>query len=241
MTALLEVRDLRIRYGERIVVEVEQLTVEQGEVLSIVGPNGAGKSSLLLAIARLIKPESGTIHLNGLKINNQMDTEYRRHLGLVLQEPLLLDATVYSNVAVGLHFRHLPKAEIQHRTETWMNRLGIAHLRSRSACKLSGGEAQRVSLARSFALQPDLLLLDEPFSALDSPTHQRLLEELHALLAETNTTTIFISHDLKEASLLGDRMAVILSGKFRQCGTPSQIFANPVDEEVRTFLSLPPT
>lgn len=239
MKTLLEIKDLRIRLGEKIVVEVDHLTVEQGEVLSIIGPNGAGKSSLLLAVARLIKPERGTIHFDGFQVTKRSDTDYRRHLGLVLQEPLLLDASVYKNVAVGLHFRHLPLSEIHDRTETWLKRLDIDHLRMRSACNLSGGEAQRVSLARSFALQPDLLLLDEPFSALDSPTRLRLLEELHAILAETNTTTLFISHDLKEASHLGDRMAVILSGKLRQCGTPAEIYANPIDDEVRAFLSLP--
>jgi len=239
LNTLLEIRDLQIRRGDKIVIEVDHLAVEQGEVLSIIGPNGAGKSSLLLAVARLIKPERGTIHFSGFKITKRSDTEYRRHLGLVLQEPLLLDATVYKNVAIGLHFRHLPLPEIRDRTETWLKRLGIDHLRLRSACQLSGGEAQRVSLARSFALQPDLLLLDEPFSSLDSPTRLRLLEELHAILAETNTTTLFISHDLKEASVLGDRMAVILSGKLCQCGTPEEIYANPIDDEVRAFLSLP--
>jgi len=239
LNTLLEINDLQIRRGDKIVVEVDHLSVEQGEVLSIIGPNGAGKSSLLLAVARLLKPERGTIHFNGFRITKRSDTEYRRHLGLVLQEPLLLDASVYNNVAVGLNFRHLPKSEIRRRTDIWLKRLDIDHLRSRSACSLSGGEAQRVSLARSFALQPDLLLLDEPFSALDSPTRLRLLEELHAILIETNTTTLFITHDLKEASSLGDRMAIILFGKLRQCGTPAEIYANPMDDEVRKFLSLP--
>ncbi len=239
MNTLLEIKDLRIRRGEKIVIEVDHLTVDQGEVLSIIGPNGAGKSSLLLAVARLLKPERGDILFKGQKISKRSDTQYRRHLGLVLQEPLLLDTSVSENVSLGLRFRHVSRSEIQNRTETWLKRLGIDHLRKRSACNLSGGEAQRVSLARSFALQPDLLLMDEPFSALDSPTRLRLLEELHAILAETNTTTIFISHDLKEASLLGDRMAVILNGKLRQCGTPAEIYADPKDDEVRAFLSLP--
>lgn len=239
MNALLEIRDLLIKRGQKTVVEVDHLEVQKGDVLAIIGPNGAGKSSLLLAVARLLKPDRGTIHFNGLQLNNSSDVQYRRHLGLVLQEPLLLDATVFQNVAIGLHFRHLSRPEIQHRTDAWLKRLGIEHLRERSACNLSGGEAQRVSLARSFALQPDLLLLDEPFSSLDSPTRLRLLEELHLILAETNTTTLFISHDLKEASQLGDKIAIILDGRLRQAGTPEEIYTHPKDDQVRAFLSLP--
>jgi tungstate transport system ATP-binding protein len=239
LSALLEIRDLLIKRGQNTVVEVDHLDIKQGEVLAIIGPNGAGKSSLMMAVARLLKPERGQILFKGLQVTNSSDTQYRRHLGLVLQEPLLLDTTVYENVATGLHFRHVSRPEIQRRTEIWLKRFGIDHLRQRPARNLSGGEAQRVSLARSFALQPDLLLLDEPFSALDSPTRMHLLEELHAILAETNTTTIFITHDLKEASHLGDRMAVILNGKLHQCGTPAEIYANPKDDEVRAFLSLP--
>jgi tungstate transport system ATP-binding protein len=239
LSALLEIRDLLIKRGRNTVVEVDYLDIKQGEVLAIIGPNGAGKSSLMLAVARLLKPESGQILFKGLQVTNSSDTQYRRHLGLVLQEPLLLDTTVFENVATGLRFRHISRSEIQRRTDIWLKRFGIGHLRKRPARNLSGGEAQRVSLARSFALQPDLLLLDEPFSSLDSPTRLHLLEELHAILAETNTTTIFISHDLKEASHLGDRMAVILNGRLHQHGTPAEIYANPKDDEVRAFLSLP--
>lgn len=233
------IHDLLIKRGREIVVDVEHLEVKKGEVLAIIGPNGAGKSSLLLAIARLLKPERGSIHFDGLHVTKSSDTQYRRRLGLVLQEPLLLDTTVFENVATGLRFRHTPRAEIQNRTDTWLKRFGIEHLRKRPARNLSGGEAQRVSLARSFALQPDLLLLDEPFSALDSPTRARLLDELQSILVETNTTTLFISHDLKEASQLGDRMAIILDGRIHQSGTPAEIYADPRDDEVRTFLSLP--
>jgi tungstate transport system ATP-binding protein len=238
LSTVLEIRDLLIRRGKSIVVEVDHLVVEQGEVLAIIGPNGAGKSSLLLAVARLLKPERGSILFNGFKITNSSDTEYRRHLGLVLQEPLLLDTSVFENVATGLRFRHTPRPEIQLRTETWLKRLGIEHLRKRQARKLSGGEAQRVSLARAFALQPDLLLLDEPFSALDAPTRLRLLDDLHAILSETDTTTLFITHDLKEAARLGDSMAVILNGRLHQRGTPDEIYSNPKDEDVRAFLGL---
>ena len=238
MSVVLEIHDLLVRLDQKIVLDIETLAVETGEILAVVGPNGAGKSTLLQVIARLLKPERGVISFNGSHGTGETDTQYRRHMGLVLQEPLLLDTTVFDNVATGLRFRQLPRIEIKQRAETWLKRFGIEHLRNRPACKLSGGEAKRVSLARAFALQPDLLLLDEPFSALDSPTRASLLDDLKSILTETNTTTIFITHDLKEATSLGDRIAVILNGKLLQCGTPEEIYSYPKDAEVRSFLGL---
>ena len=238
MNPVLEILDLEVWRDEKLAVKVEHLSVNKGDVLAIIGPNGAGKSSLLLAIARLLKPRQGTICFNGFELNKRSDVEYRRHLGLVLQEPLLVDASVASNVAMGLRFRRIGRDVIKKRTDLWLERFGISHLRSRSACNLSGGEAQRVSLARAFAIQPNLLLLDEPFSALDAPTRINLLEDLHRILAETGTTTLFISHDLKEASQLANRMAILLNGRLRQQGTPEELYANPIEDDVRTFLGI---
>ena len=122
--------------------------------------------------------------------------------------------------------------------DAWLERLGIAHLRSRSARRLSGGEAQRVSLARAFAIQPDLLMLDEPFSALDAPTRMRLMEDFQSLLAETGLTTVFITHDRDEAIFLGDRVAVLLEGGLRQVGTPQEVFTAPLDPQVAAFVGV---
>lgn len=238
MSAILEIHDLLVRLDQKTVLEIDSLSVENGEILAITGPNGAGKSTLLLAVARLVKPERGVITFDGSLASGESDTRYRRHLSLVLQEPLLLDTTVFENVATGLRFRKLPHNEVELRVETWLKRFGIEHLRDRSSRKLSGGEAQRVSLARAFCLQPRLLLLDEPFSALDAPSRSSLLEDLRSILAETDTTTLFITHDLKEAARLGDKMAVILNGKVHQVGTPTEIHARPKDDEVRAFLGL---
>jgi tungstate transport system ATP-binding protein len=118
----------------------------------------------------------------------------------------------------------------------WLERLGVAHLSGRPARKLSGGEAQRVSLARAFVLQPDLLLLDEPFTALDAPTRTRLLEDLKSVLNETKMTTIFITHDLQEALKLASRMAVILDGRIEQSGIPQHVFDQPANDRVAAFL-----
>jgi len=236
MSPLLEVRDVLVCRENRPVVEVDHLAVDQGNVLAVVGPNGAGKTSLLLAVAHLLKPERGQILFNGEEISAQKELQYRRRIALVLQEPLLVSRTVYENAALGLHFRHIAKEEIARRVDHWLNRLGIAHLRDRRADKLSGGEAQRVSLARAFVLQPELLLLDEPFSALDSPTRRGLLDELRAILAETATTTLMITHNLQEAVQVSHHLAVIIGGKLRQTGTPEELQGSPASEEVATFL-----
>jgi len=238
MSDLLAIRDLLVRREEQTVLEIDRLSVQKGEVLAVIGPNGAGKSTLLLTLSRLIRPARGEITFGDQPLEAQNDLQYRRRIGLVLQEPLLLNTSVFENVAAGLRFRHLPKEEITRRVDAWLARLGISHLRDRPAAKLSGGEAQRVSLARAFAIAPSLLLLDEPFSALDSPTRSRLLEDLHSLLKETGQTTIFVTHDLDEALLLGDQVAVLLAGRLRQCGRPEQVFAEPTDADVAAFVGV---
>lgn len=236
MTALIEIRDLLVQREKKTVLEIGHLSVEAGEVLAVVGPNGAGKSTLFLTLARLLKVARGAIQFNGT--DSLSELEYRRRIALVLQEPLLMDASVKGNAAIGLRFRGIPKAETERRVAHWLGRLGVEHLAERPARKLSGGESQRVSLARAFVLQPELLLLDEPFTALDAPTRLRLLEDLQSVLAETATTTIFITHDLQEASKLATRMAVMLSGQIRQVGDPREVFAHPADAQVAEFLGI---
>jgi tungstate transport system ATP-binding protein len=238
MTSLLAVQNLVVERGDRRVLDVEHLTIEEGEVMAVIGPNGAGKSTLLLALARLLKPDGGKVIFHGQPLEEQDELAYHRRIGLVMQESLLLDTSVFNNVAAGLRFRNLPKADISRRVDEWLIRLGIAHLRDRPARKLSGGEAQRASLARAFALQPEVLFLDEPFGALDAPTRARLLEDLQSLLKATNITTIFITHDLDEALLLGDQVAVLIEGRLRQVGKPEQVFTAPADADVASFVGV---
>lgn len=236
MTPLLKLSNLLVRREGNIVLDIESLSVERGEVLAIVGPNGAGKSTLFLVLARLLKADHGQMIFNGRPADSFPDLEYRRQMALVLQEPLLMDMSVYENAAIGLRFRRTSKVQIEERVEHWLDRLGVAHLSQRPARKLSGGEAQRVSLARAFVLQPDLLLLDEPFTSLDAPTRIRLLEDLKSILTQTEMTTIFITHDLQEAHKLATRMAVILNGRIEQSGAPQSVFEEPINERVASFL-----
>jgi tungstate transport system ATP-binding protein len=166
--------------------------------------------------------------------------EYRREMSLVFQIPLLLDMSVADNVALGLRFRSLPSAEVKSRVSTWLRRLGIESLAHRRAIELSGGEAQRVSLARAFVLDPQLLLLDEPFLALDPPARLRLLDDLAELLMQDHRTAILVTHNLREAAKFSDRVAVIVAGKLRQVGPAGQIKARPADKEVAAFLATMP-
>jgi ABC-type sugar transport system ATPase subunit len=236
MTKLIHIQDLLVKRGEKDVLRVDELSIQGGEVLAVVGPNGAGKSTLLLALARLIQPKAGQIFFNGQQAQMESDTAYRRRIAMVMQDPLLFDRSVYENVASGLRFRGATKDEIQQKVSLWLERFGVEHLAKRRGGELSGGEAQRVSLARALVLEPELLLLDEPFSALDPPTRAKLLDDLGTLLHATATTTLFVTHDLTEATKLATRIAVIIANRLRQVGTPSAVFAQPADEDVAQFL-----
>ncbi len=232
---LIEIRNLQLKRGRSTVLTVEQLSIQERDVLAVVGPNGAGKSTLLLALARLLYPHSGEVRFRGKLIDDESELTYRRRIALVLQDPLLFDMTVFDNVASGLRFRGLPPGEITKLVELWLERLGIAGLRNRRAVQLSGGEAQRVSLARAFVLEPDLLLLDEPFSSLDPPTRRRLVVELTALLAETKTTTVIVTHDLDEATHMGNRIGIVLENQLRRVGAPEEVLSSVDDPEILAF------
>lgn len=233
----LAIRDVIVRKGGRVVLAVPYLEVRQGEVLAVVGPNGAGKSTLLQVMALLERSAAGQVLFDGQPVVGD-PLRFRRRMAVLFQEPLLLDTTVEGNVRSGLALRGVPRREQARRAAHWLERLGIGHLAKRSAITLSGGEAQRTNLARAFALEPEVLLLDEPFSALDQPTRDELLDDLSAALRETGVTTVFVTHDRAEALRLGDRVAVLMDGVVRQVGTTAEVFAAPVDEEVAAFVGV---
>jgi tungstate transport system ATP-binding protein len=240
VSALLQVRGLRIHRGGLPVLEVSSLDVRAGEVLALVGPNGAGKTTLLLTLARLLVPQEGEIVFQGRPFSQWRTVEYRRRMALVFQVPLLLDMSVSDNVALGLRFRGVANREIGRRVGIWLDRLGIAKLASRRARQLSGGEAQRVSLARAFVLEPELLLLDEPFPSLDPPTRQQLLDDLAGILRQAHCTTVLVTHNLNEAASIGDRVAVVVGGRLRQAGPAMHVKAWPADDDVEAFLRTMP-
>lgn len=233
---MIQVRDLLIQRNGLDALRIDSLEIQRGETLTVVGPNGAGKSTLLLALARLLQPSRGDILYDGKSLKQWDELEYRRRISFVFQSALLMDMTVEQNVALGLKFRGVPKEETHERVGKWMKQLGVESLSKRRAGQLSGGEAQRVSLARAFVLEPELLLLDEPFAALDPPTRARLFEDLSALLKEDHRTAVFVTHNLNDAAKLSHRIAVIVGGILRQVGTAKQIKSKPADDTVKAFL-----
>lgn len=169
-SAILETRDLVVKRGGTTILSVDTLALSPVEVLSVIGPNGAGKTTLLQVLAGLVRPLRGEILFQGASVRGESNLAYRRRISMVFQEPLLFDTTVFGNVASGLKIRGMLRQVIAERTTRQLNRFGISHSADRSAWTLSGGEAQRTSLARAFAVNPEILFLDEPFASLDPPT-----------------------------------------------------------------------
>jgi tungstate transport system ATP-binding protein len=236
---ILEVKNLEVNRGGAVLIRVPSLCIYEGEIHSLIGPNGAGKTTLLQTLSYLLKPFQGEIFFRGSRIGtNHSVLEYRRKLAMVFQEPLLFDATVFNNVASGLKIRGIKRNEIRDRVLEQLEQFGISQLSRRSARTLSGGEAQRTSLARAFVLRPEILLLDEPFSSLDPPTRESLIEDLEHILQQTRTTAIFATHDRLEALRLSNRIAVMNGGQIIQIGSPEQVANHPVSEFVASFMGV---
>jgi tungstate transport system ATP-binding protein len=230
LNPILSAMDLTMVRNGKQILDIGELTVEQGEVVAVVGPNGAGKSSLLLTLALLEKATSGSVRLFGEIAGNGNLLALRRRIALVFQDALLLDTTVKRNVTVPMRIRGVPQQEASTRADKWLNQFGIAELSSRRARHLSGGEAQRTSLARAFALEPEILFLDEPFSDLDYPTRKSLLMELGQMLKEMRLTTIFVTHDLTEIPHFSENVAVLYNGRIIRRGSVREIFGDEILE-----------
>ncbi|MGH7835581.1 MAG: ABC transporter ATP-binding protein, partial [Candidatus Binatia bacterium] len=200
--------------------------------------NGAGKSTLLRIMGLLQQPTEGEVFFRGDPVARGDGLSVRRRMASVFQEPLLLKASVYDNAALGLKLRRMNRRSIEQRIRPWLDRLGIAHLAGRQARSLSGGEAQRTSLARALALEPEILLLDEPFSSLDSPTREEILIDLETILREKAVTTVFVTHDRDEAFILAERVGVVIGGNLLQAGTAAEVFGHPINEEVAQFVGV---
>ncbi|MRR57778.1 MAG: ABC transporter ATP-binding protein [Deltaproteobacteria bacterium] len=236
---IISVEDLKVRLGGVSILDIPSFSVREGEFLSLIGPNGSGKSTFLLVLNSLLKPVSGRLLYKGEPITGRDGAlRYRRKVSMVFQEPLLFDTTVYKNVASGLKIRGLKRDEIRERVMRYLGWFNIEHLAQRSARKLSGGEAQRTSLARAFAMEPEVIFLDEPFSALDPPTRHAISDDLERIVSETGITTIMVTHDQSEALRMSDRIAVMHDGGIVQIGAPSHVMNNPANEFVANFVGM---
>ncbi len=240
MGEILSIEGLRCEHGGDIVLEVSSLGVEEGEVLAVIGPNGSGKSTLLRVIDLLERPARGDINYwDGFrlsKLGRRGRLELARQMAMVFQEPTLFRRSVWANVAYGLRARGIRGGERERRVREALGLLGIEGLARRYAPSLSGGEAQKVALARALAVRPRLLLLDEPFASLDHPTRQVMRGEIAGLLRRLGTTCIYVTHDHLEALEMADRLAVLIGGGVHQVGTPVEVFSRPASREVADFV-----
>jgi tungstate transport system ATP-binding protein len=238
MASVLELAGIRVARGERTVLDVPALDVHRGEILAIIGPNGSGKSTLLRVLGLLESPTAGEVRFHGARVTWSDGLAVRRRMASAFQEALLADTTVFDNVALGLRFRGEPAPRVAAQVGAWLERFAIAQLTTRQARTLSGGEAQRVALARALAVEPEVLLLDEPFSSLDPPTREALLDDLGRVLREEQTTTVLVTHDRSEAMTLGDRVGVLMDGRLIQVDDAAQVFRAPASEDVARFVGV---
>ena len=230
--------NVQVRYGAATVLDAPSFDVFDSEIVAVIGANGAGKSTLLKVLGLLQQPTCGKVYFRGEMATPANSFALRRRTASVLQTPLLLDSTVYANAALGLKLRAVNPEEIERRLQPWLERLGIAHLAARPARTLSGGEARRTCLARALVLEPELLLLDEPFSALDAPSREALLLDLQQVLPQSAAAVVIVTHDLYEAAALADRIGVLSQGKLLQMGPMEEVLTNPVSEEVAAFVAV---
>ncbi|MBZ4015222.1 quaternary amine ABC transporter ATP-binding protein [Streptomyces purpurogeneiscleroticus] len=239
--AELSAQELREKTGCTAAVRDVSFDVKKGEVFVVMGLSGSGKSTLVRCLTRLIEPTSGELEMDGEDVRG-MDRsglrELRRHrAAMVFQHfGLLPHRSVLDNVAYGLEIQGVGKAERRARAMETVEKVGLGGLEQRRPGQLSGGQQQRVGLARALTVDPEILLFDEPFSALDPLIRRDMQEEVIRLHKEEGRTMVFITHDLAEALLLGDRIALMRDGKIVQLGTPEEIVGSPADEYVRDFV-----
>ena len=219
---------VKVCRGKKCVLDIDGLTIDQGQLVAVMGPNGSGKSTLLQAVNGLLPVQTGSITVLGEELPSNNLLRLRRRSAMVFQDPLFIHDTVYENVALPLRFRGLSGGEATARVEAVLTLFRCRHLRDRLAHRLSGGEAQRVCLARAFVAEPELLLLDEPFSALDPATRNDLLAELKAAALRRGVTVLLVSHNLDEALRFAQRTVVMDGGKVVQDAAPEAVLRRPV-------------
>jgi iron(III) transport system ATP-binding protein len=239
----LQIDNVSLRYrgtaAGRAAVDAVTMALPRGRIGVLIGPSGCGKTTLLRAVAGLERPQSGRIAIEGEALSDAAQGVHvapeARRIGMVFQDYALFPhLTVAQNVAFGV--RHLPAAERQKRTREMLDLVGLGHAAERAPHQLSGGQQQRIALARALAPQPRLLLLDEPFSSLDVDLRERLSQEVRAILHQTGTTALFVTHDQMEAFALGDLIGVMHQGRLEQWDEPYAIYHRPASRFVAHFI-----
>ncbi len=237
--ATVELREVTKRYGDTVAVDRLSFTVPAGRICVLVGPSGCGKTTSLRMVNRLIEPTSGEILIDGHNVLREDPTQLRRRIGYVIQQTgLFPHQTVDDNIATVPRLLGWPKERIRARVDELMSLIGLdpQRMRRRYPAQLSGGERQRVGVARAMAAEPPLMLMDEPFAAVDPIVRERLQNEFLRLQRAQGITVIFVTHDIDEAIKLGDRVAVMRAGHLVQYAPPAELLAHPADEFVARFV-----
>lgn len=232
---MLELKQISLSYAHQPALSNLSLSVASGEILALLGPSGCGKTTLLKIIAGLLPPDSGRVCYDGADITHQ-PAEQRRFAMMFQDFALFSHLNVLDNVMFGLIEQRMPRREAAVQAGQALARVGLAEYGQRRVQALSGGEQQRVALARALVIQPRLLLLDEPFSSLDTALRARLQTEFSQLLREGQITTIMVTHDRQEAFHLADRIALLHQGRIVQCATPDEILQRPINAWAARFV-----
>jgi len=231
----LEIRNMTKLFKNNDGVRNVNLTVYEGEFLTLLGPSGCGKTTILRAIGGFVDVDEGDILIDGRSVV-RLPPE-KRPTAMVFQSyNLWSHMTIYDNLAFGLRIRKMPKKEIQERTRQMLELVKMSGVEKKYPAQLSGGQQQRVAIARALLLQPSVLLLDEPFSALDAKIRMQMREELKRIQQDLNITVVFVTHDQEEAMAISDRIVVMSKGVFEQIGTPTEVYDNPASRYVASFI-----
>ena len=240
-TTLIEFTSVSKKFDGQFALKDLNLTIDDGEIFVLVGPSGSGKTTLLKTINRLVVPTSGTVKIDGEDVADSHLQKLRRHIGYVLQTGALFpNMTVEQNATIQLDNLGWAPQEKHDRIVELMTKVNLDpdQFLNRMPDELSGGESQRVGIVRALAARPKLVLMDEPFSALDPVSRRQLQKIILNLHQQIDTTIVFVTHDMHEAFLLADRLAVIHNGVLLQVGKPDYLMANPADEFVKRFFDV---
>ncbi|MGD2064825.1 MAG: ABC transporter ATP-binding protein [Dehalococcoidia bacterium] len=238
--SLIEVAGVTHKYDGKPILQNVNVSVDRGDTFALIGPTGAGKTTLLRIVDLLEIPRAGEIYFDGIRIpqSGKQRLEIRRRISFIHQKPQVFNLSVYDNVACGLRWRGLEKSKIAGRVDHILEMVGLEGYESRNARTLSGGEAQRVALARSLVLEPEVLLLDEPTANLDPVSATKIEQLIQYIARQRNTTMIMATHVMSQGQQLADRIGVLLGGKLVQTGTVTDIFQSPQNEQVAHFVGM---